>query len=368
MQKIIFIFLVLLLIPSFLFAQEGADIPEEKIFKAEVLEILLETEKESEDGRVYTQQNIKIRGLENGYKGKEFIFEGVHDFEVVKNNIYQKGDKVLVAESFDFEGNSQIYIVDYYRTNKIYLLFLVFAISVLIVGKWKGFRSLIALLISFVVILKIIIPRIINGGSPVFITVVGGFLILALAIYLTQGLNRKAHLANASLFFSLALAGLLSVFFSSFVKLSGLAGEESIYLINLYGNSLNLEGLLLAGILIGVLGVLDDVVISQISVVEQLKRANPKFSNREIFFSSLKVGVDHISSMTNTLFFAYAGASLPLLILFNVHEPPFLGFEQVVSNEIVATEIVRMLVGSIALMAAVPVASYLASYFLKIRE
>jgi len=369
MKKFLFALLLLFLIsPFFVFAQEETNILEEKIFKAEVIEILLETKKQSENGENFIQQNLKLKGLNNEYKNQEFIFEGIHDFEVVKNNIYQKGDKVIVVENFDFEGNSQIYITDYYRTNKIYFLFFIFALSVLVIGKWKGFRSLIALLISFVIILKIIIPKIITGGNPVFITILGGFIILALAIYLTQGINKKAHLINISLAISLSLAGLLSVAFTSFTKLSGLAGEESIYLINLYGNALNFKGLLLAGILIGVLGVLDDVVVSQVSVIEQLKIANPELSNKEIFFRSLKVGIDHIRSMTNTLFFAYAGASLPLLILFNVNEPPFLEFSQVISNEIVATEIVRMLVGSIVLIAAIPIASYFASYFLKIKK
>ena len=138
-----------------------------------------------------------------------------------------------------------------------------------------------------------------------------------------------------------------------------------MYLLNIGQGNINVQGLLLAGILIGTLGVLDDVIVSQVSIVEQLKKANPKLSNKQVYIRSLKVGIDHITSMINTLFFAYAGASLPLLILFTQSEVIGLNFSQAINNEIIATEIVRTLLGSTGIILSIPIANYLASYFLK---
>jgi len=144
-----------------------------------------------------------------------------------------------------------------------------------------------------------------------------------------------------------------------------MANEETMFLLGLGEETINFQGLLLAGIIIGTLGVLDDMVISQVAAVEQIKLANPELSKKEVFKKSYKIGVSHISSMTNTLFLAYAGAALPLLLLFSVKQEPFLTFNQVINNEMIATEIVRTLAGSIGLVLAVPVATVLAVHFLR---
>ena len=143
-------------------------------------------------------------------------------------------------------------------------------------------------------------------------------------------------------------------------KLTGITSEEVSYLATIGATTVNFKGLVLAGIIIGALGVLDDVVISQITTVEQLAGADNNISKRELFKRAYKVGVSHISSMTNTLFLAYAGASLPLLILFVSGQSVFTGWLQVINNEAIATEIVRTIVGSIGLILSVPIATYLA--------
>ena len=127
--------------------------------------------------------------------------------------------------------------------------------------------------------------------------------------------------------------------------------------------AINLQGLLLAGFIIGSLGVLDDLTISQVSTVQELYRLSPELTMREAYTRAMRVGVDHISSMVNTLFLAYAGVSLPLLLLFTFKQPPFLTLGQVLNHEVIATEIVRTLVGSIGLAVAVPITTLLAAYF-----
>jgi uncharacterized membrane protein len=211
--------------------------------------------------------------------------------------------------------------------------------------------------------MKLIIPQILAGGSPIFISIVGSFLILVFIVYLTEGINRKSHLAIASVFFSLLVTYVLSIIFISVAKITGMAQEETMYLIGVGGGMIDFRGLLLAGILIGTLGVLDDVIISQIETVEKIREANPNLKKKELFKMAFSVGNVHLGAVINTLFLAYAGASLPLLLLFSVKEPPFLSFSQVINNEMIATEIIRTIVGSSGLALAMPVATLLAVSF-----
>ena len=362
MKKLFLLLLIILPISSL--AQEQQS---EEMFKARVIEIIQQEEIIDETGNL-VQQNLKLEALEGTFKDQEIIFEGIGNYQFAATQPYKEGDKIIVSYSQDIEANDIFFILDYDRSNSILWLAIIFLISILVVGRWKGFRSLLALVFSFIVILKFIVPQILAGANPVIISVVGGIIILIFSIYFTQGINRKAHIANASLIISLFLTALLSLWFTKLARLSGYSGEATEFLLESSNGSINLEGLLLAGILIGTLGVLDDVIVSQVSTVEQLKQANPDLSNKQIYIRSLKVGIDHITSMKNTLFFAYAGASLPLLILFTQSEAIGLNFSQAMNNEIIATEIVRTLLGSIGIILSIPIANYLASYFLTIKK
>lgn len=363
MKKILF--LLLLILPISAWAQ--ADEAREEIFKARVIEILAQEDISDETGTI-TQQNLKLKGLEGSFKDQEFVFQGIGNLQVLSTQTYKEGDKVIVNYNQDVDGNDVFFVSDYDRTNSILWLGIIFVLSVLVIGKWKGLFSLIALVLSFVVILKFIVPQILSGANPVVISALGGTIILIFAIYLTQGINKKAHIANLSLVISLFLTALLSLWFTKLARLSGYSGDETLYILDIGQGSLNLQGLLLAGIIIGTLGVLDDVIVSQVSTIEQLKKANPELSNKQIYKRSLKVGVDHITSMINTLFFAYAGASLPLLILFTKSDVLGLNFSLAMNNEIIATEIIRTLLGSIGIIFSIPIANYLASYFLHVKR
>ena len=161
------------------------------------------------------------------------------------------------------------------------------------------------------------------------------------------------------------IVAVLSIIFTNIAKLTGLAQEETMFLIGFGFSVINFKGLLLAGILISVLGVLDDIVISQVESVRQIKSVNQNLNKKEVYDKAIKIGISHMSSMTNTLFLVYAGASLPLLLLFSIKQEPFLSFNQIVNNEIIAIEIIRALIGSIGLILAVPIATFLAAWFLK---
>lgn len=336
---------------------------EEEIFKAKVIEVLEQADWQRADGSWARRQTLKLQGREGLWQGQEIVFDGQDD--VLTANEYKSGDMVLVHRSLGLDGESDFYVIGFHRATRLYWLAALFALSVILVGRLKGVRSLLVLLLTFLVILKFIIPKILAGADPLLVSIVGALFILMLAVYITEGFKKTSTIAVVAILFTLMVAGLFSAWFAALARLSGFASEEAAYLIGLAGGGLNVKGLLLAGIIIGTLGVLDDVVISQVALVQELKNANPHLSKVKIYHLAMRVGVSHLSSMVNTLFLAYAGVSLPLLILFSIKQPPFLTFNQVLNNELVATEIVRTLAGSTALVLAVPIATFLAAHFIK---
>jgi len=356
--------LIFLLLPAILFAQDNALNKNEEIFKAQVIEIIEHNKTAHEDGSTSIQQKLKLIGLEGEWKNKKIIFDGTY-YDVISSPQYKLNDKVLVNYSPNIEGSDNFYVIGFVRQWTLYWLAFLFAITVIAIGRLKGLRALIALALTFLIILKFIIPQILAGNNPLLISIIGSLFILILVTYITEGFKRTSTIAIFSILISLIITGLLSVWFTAITKLTGFAGDEAMYLAGIAGGNINIKGLLLAGIIIGALGVLDDVVIAQTALVQELKLSNPQLSKKQLYSKAMKVGVSHLSSMVNTLFLAYAGAALPLLILFSVKEPPFLTFNQIINNEMIATEIVRTLTGSIGLVLAVPIATLLAVQFIK---
>ena len=318
-------FLFSFLFPVALFAQNNPEQKEEEVFKARVIEVLEQKNVSRDDGSVSIRQKLKLIGLEKNWKDKEIIFDGT-EIDVVSADEYAVGDKVLVDYSPGIEGDENFYIVGFSRTNAIYWLALLLALIVVAVGRLKRTPGAYCLAADFLIILKFIVPMILSGSDPLIISIIGSFFILILSVYITEGLGRASTIAIFAVLISLVITGLLSVWFSAATKLTGFASEEAAYLVGLAGGNINIKGLLLAGIIIGALGALDDVIISQVALVKELKTANPGLTKRQVYGQAMRVGVSHLSSLVNTLFLAYAGASLPLLILFSVKEPPFLTF------------------------------------------
>ncbi|MFA5644446.1 MAG: YibE/F family protein [Patescibacteria group bacterium] len=350
---------------------KGFCLEKDFIFKAKVVEILEEKSMASDEGIENIKQNIKLIGLEGPLKDENFVFYGVNNLDVIGQRSYSPGERVLVTASFNSSDNSyNYYITDYIRNNSLLFLLFLFLFFLILIGHWKGFRSILSLGLTFIVIIFFIIPKIMAGFNPVFITALGALFILFFIIYLTEGLNIRSHLAVFSTFISLILVIIISYLFIYLTKLSGAFSEDVFILINIGQQSVNLKGLLLAGMIIGSLGVLDDVIISQTASVEQIMLTDPYQNWKEVFKKAYKIGISHISSMTNTLFLAYAGASLPLLILFISPDSPFNSFEQIINNEAVSTEIVRALSGSLGIVLAVPIATIVAvwGFFLKKRK
>jgi uncharacterized membrane protein len=258
------------------------------------------------------------------------------------------------------DGSINPSFVDFVRTKSLVILGIIFVLVCIVVSGWKGFRSLVATGLSILVILFFIVPQINAGKDPVFVSLIGSFVFLTLSQYLVYGWTMKTHLSLAGILFSIAIMGVLSVIFVNFAQLNGTGDESAIYLLQLPGQ-INIKNLLIAGIIIGSLGIMDDLIVGQTSVVIEIFRANPNMSLRDRFSRSMNVGRDHIAATVNTLVFAYLGASLPLFLLFTLGNADFL---TLLNQSILAEEVVRTLVGTIGLFLAVPVSTFLACWAL----
>ncbi len=246
---------------------------------------------------------------------------------------------------------------DFERRSPILWLALIFAALVVATGRWQGVRALAGLAASLAIVVFFLVPAILEGSSPTQVALVGALAVMLTTLTLTHGLSFKTLAAILGTAISLVLTLLLANVFTDLVHLTGLASEEASYLRATQGQ-LSLQGLLIAGMVIAALGVLDDLTVSQSSTVMALRRANPAMGFRELFRSGIGVGHDHIAATVNTLVLAYAGASLPVLLLFNLADT---SLPEAVNFESVAEAIVAMLVGSIGLIAAVPVTTALAA-------
>jgi uncharacterized membrane protein len=268
------------------------------------------------------------------------------------------GDPVRVAYSGGDPTDPGSYqVVDFQRGGALIWLGAAFAVAVLLLGRWRGLAALVALGLSLLVLVVFVLPAILAGSSPVTVAVVGASVIMFAVLYLTHGLSARTSTTVLGTLVSLALIALLSAVFSAFARLTGL-DDTTASLIGTLGVPVDARGLVLAGVIIGALGVLDDVTVTQTSAVWELRAANPTLGPRALFAAGMRIGRDHVSSAVNTLVLAYAGASLPLLLLFTVAAQ---GPGTVLTSQDVATEVVRTLVGSIGLVAAVPITTALAA-------
>jgi uncharacterized membrane protein len=270
---------------------------------------------------------------------------------------YTEGDQVVIVHTQDQQGNDITYIADRVRVMPLVILFVLFFIVAVAVGRVHGLFSILGMGFSFLIIIQFIIPQIVIGNNPILIALLGGLIITPLTFYTSHGIKRKTTIAVAGTFIALILTGALSWIFVELAHLTGFTGDDSVFVQTMVNQSIDMRSLLLAGMIIGVMGILDDITVSQSSLVFKLAETNPKFSFRQLFFHAMDVGKDHIASLVNTLILVYAGASLPLFLLFYNSQQPL---SMVLNNEIIATEIVRMFVGSIGLIAAVPITTFIA--------
>src|SRR5215207_4724561 len=271
--------------------------------------------------------------------------------------LFRAGQRVQLAVAEQPGQPPTYYIQALERGRPMLVLMALFVGAVIAFGRWQGIRSLLGLGLSFLVIISFVVPSILRGHSPVAVAVTGAMAIMLISLYLSHGLGPKTTAAVVGTALALGLTAALAIVFVAAASLTGLGDEEALS-ANFAVGGLSLRGLLLAGIIIGGLGVLDDVTMSQASLVSELHHANPTVGMAALVAGALRVGRDHIAATVNTLFLAYAGAALPLLIVFVTGTD---SLSTVATTEIVAVEIVRALCGSVGLIAAVPLTTVLAA-------
>ncbi|MEV6514854.1 YibE/F family protein [Micromonospora chalcea] len=269
------------------------------------------------------------------------------------------GDKIVLVELIDPADPSvkSYNIAEHQRGTPLIWLLVLFAAAIVAFGRWRGLAALGGLVASFAILLGFVLPGIGGGQPPLLVAIVGAALIMFVVLYLTHGVTAQTSVAVLGTLGSLVITGVLGLLATSATHLTGFGSEDATTL-SMFRADVDLHGLLLAGIIIGSLGVLDDVTVTQAATVTELAHANPGLSRRQLYRAATRVGRAHIASTVNTIVLAYAGASLPLLLLLVADSRPV---SQILTSEFLAQEIVRSAVATLGLIAAVPLTTALAA-------
>ncbi|MBM0228327.1 MULTISPECIES: YibE/F family protein [Micromonospora] len=269
------------------------------------------------------------------------------------------GDRIVLVELVDpaDPATKSYNIAEHQRGKPLVWLAALFAVAIVAFGRWRGLAALGGLVASFAILLGFVLPGIGAGQPPLLVAIVGSALIMFVVLYLTHGITAQTSVAVLGTLGSLVLTGVLGTLATAATHLTGFGSEDATTL-SMFQRDVDLHGLLLAGIVIGSLGVLDDVTVTQAATVTELAHANPGLSRLQLYRAATRVGRAHIASTVNTIVLAYAGASLPLLLLLVADSRPV---SEILTSEFMAQEIVRSAVATIGLIAAVPLTTGLAA-------
>jgi len=349
-KKFVLLSVIFLSCFSVVFAQELLT-EEPSLTKASVVEIIEQGEREIfGTGTKTSYQIIKAEILEGEQEG--VVVEVENDYILLN-----EGEKFFLKYSVIDDETGVYSVHDTDRSGALYFFVGLFVFVVILFGRMKGLRSLLSLTSSFFIIIFLFLPRVLDGASPVLTSIIFSIFILIFAIYLTHGFNKKSTAAILGAVIAIIFTGLLAKFAIYFTRLTGFASDEAVYLNFATQGSLNFEGLLLGAVIIGVLGILDDVAITQASCVAELKKVSSDLSRREVYKKALNIGRDHVGALINTLALAYMGVAMPLILfLYNSDIATFF----ILNKEVFATEIIRTIVGSIGLILTVPITTLIA--------
>lgn len=331
----------------------------ETTVRARVLSVGNEEITVDENGLVMVFQELELEIRSKGeYQGHPIAVSYNGMGPTVEAARFRKGQQALVMISKRTDGQTFFQVADHVRLTPIALIVGLFVTLTLIIGRGRGLRALLGLVLSGLLIGGFIMPQILAHRDPMLVSLAGTAALLAVTLYLIQGWNSTGHAALLGMLAALAVTGALAVGWTKLAYLTGFGSEETMFL-QAMGVGVEMRGLLLAGMIIGAASVLDDVVLAQAMTVFELAAANAALSRGELYRRSMKIGVTHLASMINTLVLAYASASLPLLLLFYLYPEPWY---LTINRELIAEEIVRTLVGSVGLMMAVPLTTAIAAW------
>lgn len=312
------------------------------------------------EGMEEITQRVSVRTITGQNAGTDNFIEYSTQANLFDQQRLSVGDRVILTKDPMF-GEDRYLIVDKFRLPGVGVILVIFLLLALLFGGFRGITSLLGLAASLGILAFAVVPAIFQGHDPLIVSLLGSCAIAIISILLAHGANRRSILALGATLLTLLGAVAFSMAAVFLAHLSGAGTEEAIYLQIGSLPSLNLQGLLLGGVIIGTLGVLDDVTTTQIAAIAEIFRANETLSRQELYRRGLVIGREHIASLVNTLVLAYAGASFPLFLLFATQGGPPLWV--VLNAEYVIEEVVRALVGGAALIVAVPISTVLAAYY-----
>jgi uncharacterized membrane protein len=368
MRFILAVILILLMLGGAVFPATGAQMPVQHTEADELTEVtmralVLAVEERPVTDQFYQTQWVTLEIYTGSLKGTVMTVENHLSDHPVYDIPVEPGDRVLVIQEDYAPGETEFYIIDYVRDTTILWIVLVFLAMLLIIGRWKGFKTILTLAITFFMIIRVLLPGLLNGYPPIPLTIGVSFVITLATIILINGINVKSVAAVTGIFGGLLAAGLVMFIVGSQVRLTGMSSEEAIMLLYIpQAVAFDFRDLLFAGIIMGALGAVMDVGISIASSMTEIYRVNPRITFRRLMTSGMNVGRDIMTTMSNTLILAYTGAALPLLLLFMAYGTPPV---RILNMDLIATEIIRALSGSIGLLLTIPLTVVVSALLLK---
>ena len=333
---------------------------QEHFYRGRVLEIHEIKEDEHEYYTIIEQQ-VLVRLTSGPYSGKTItIFNTYFAGDPVYDFLIKEGQEVIVVTMGEEGSFDQAYVQDMARDRGVYYLIAVFLVALLVVGRMKGLKTIITLAVTILLIFQFLLPMLLAGYSPILLAIVTASLAITFTLLVIGGLNMKSLVAILGTVTGVIIAGFMAFWAGSLARLTGFGTHEA-QMLYFMDHSIDFRGLLFAGIIIGSLGAIIDIGMSVASAAAEIRQACPEIHFKELFRGALNVGRDVMGTMANTLILAYVGAAIPMLLLVMGYEIAFL---KVINMDLIATEFVRGIAGSIGLIAAVPVTAVLAAYFL----
>lgn len=355
-QFLIFLLLVFVLTSQIALAYDEDEFSLPEVYaKGRVLEILEEEMgQEISQGILEHYQLILVEITSGQFKGQRTVIENSFINSPGYEIYVAENDKVLLSVLYDSQGFRKAYVVDFVRDQSIFILLALFVIMMLGIGRIQGLKGILSLVVTFLVIYKIMIPQVFAGRSPVMVSVASSIIIALITYIIISGFSKKSLSAFLGAAAGLIFAAILALFISKHAHLTGLGTEESrmLYYVPQFTDYDNMKGILLAGIILGALGAVMDVCMSIASSIEEISAVGQRLSFKDLFKAGMNVGNDIMGTMTNTLVLAYTGASMPLLLLLMAYDLPFM---HLMNFEMLADEIIRALIGTIGLVAAIPI-------------
>lgn len=345
----------------------GTGVEEEEAIRATVVRVLQEPEEVNQSEEVSNEtawetQLTDVKIKEGPYKNETIRAKNIVDPRLPHSIVVEKDDRVLVYINQDSRGNAlDANIIGHSREIYLYLLIGAFALLLIVVGALKGVKAIVTLAITIAIIIKILLPMILMGYNPLWLSIISCAVIITITLVIVSGPNKKTLSAIIGTSGGVIAAGGIALFVGTLSKLTGLGDEEAQMLVFIPQQiELDFKGLLFAAILIGTLGAVMDVGMSIASSMNEIENAKPDISSRQLIKSGMNIGRDIMGTMSNTLILAYTGGSLHLMLLLMAYDIPFI---EIINKDIIATEVVRAISGSIGLVLSIPLTAVIAGTF-----